>query len=124
MPTLFCQRWRDKRASYRPAGETINPADFDIHPIDYVTAKQFVISHHYSHSYPVCRYRFGLFSHALSNSHWRTHGLHPELVGVAVFSVPQHPAVVTNVFPGNANDSVELGLFCSMKLNPTQKHIF
>jgi len=111
MQTLFCQRWRERRASYRPAGEIINPANLDVAPIDYHTAKQFVTTHHYSKSYPACRYRFGLFSHALSNSHWRSQGLQPELVGVAVFSVPQHPAVLTNVFPGDPNDSTELGRF-------------
>jgi len=52
-----------------------------------------------------------LFSRRLSPAHWEAHGLQPELVGVAVFSTPQHPNVVTNVFPGNPNDSTELGRF-------------
>lgn len=61
-------------------------------------AKTFVIQHHYSGSYPACRFRFGLFTKGA-------------LVGVAVFSNPMAPQVLTNVFPGDPMDSVELGRF-------------
>lgn len=109
---LFCQRWREHRTSYRPAGETINPLNYEIAPISVAEAKAFTAAHHYAGSrYPVCRYRYGLFSRAITHTHWQVQGLVPQLVGVAVFSVPQHPAVLTNVFPGNANDSIELGRF-------------
>jgi hypothetical protein len=106
-----CQRWREHRATYRPAGETIRTADYEIHPISMSQAKAFVLHHHYAHSYPSCRFRYGLFSHRLTKDHWQNNGLQPELVGVAVMSVPQHPAVLTNVFPGNPNDSTDLGRF-------------
>jgi hypothetical protein len=106
-----CQRWRDRRTCYRPAGETIRPADYEIHPISMSEAKAFVTRHHYAHSYPSCRFRYGLFSNRLSNQHWQDNGLRPELVGVAVMSVPQHPAVLTNVFPGCPDDSTDLGRF-------------
>lgn len=108
---LFCQRWRERRATYRPAGETIITSDYEIAPITFQEAKAFCIRHHYSASYVSCRFRFGLFGRALTAHHWQANGLTPELLGVAVFSVPQHPAVLTNVFPGNPNDSVELGRF-------------
>lgn len=42
---------------------------------DDATARAFVLTHHYSGSYPAARFRFGLYERA-------------ELVGVAVFSVP------------------------------------
>jgi hypothetical protein len=106
-----CQRWRDRRTCYRPAGETIRPADYEIHPISMSEAKAFVTQHHYTHSYPSCRFRYGLFSNRLSNQHWQDNGLRPELVGVAVMSVPQHPAVLTNVFPGSPDNSTDLGRF-------------
>jgi len=94
-----CQRWRDRRDSYRPAGEVIRTADYDVAEIpDDTTAKRFVVDHHYSATYPAARWRFGLYRRA-------------ELVGVAVFSQPVNNASLTSVFPGSARDSVELGRF-------------
>lgn len=61
-------------------------------------AKAFVQLHHYSGTYPAARVRFGLFRHG-------------ELVGVAVFSHPTNNRTLTNVFGGEANDSMELGRF-------------
>lgn len=122
--SLFCQRWRDRRASYRPAGETIRPTDYEIHPISMGEAKAFVTRHHYAQSYPPCRFRYGLFSQRLSNQHWQNNGLHPELVGVAVMSVPQHPAVLTNVFPGDPNNSTDLGRFVLLDEIPANAESF
>jgi len=104
-PTLFCQRWRENRATYRPAGEPINTARYEVAPIDMRTAKAFVLDHHYSQSYPSCRFRYGLFT---SDS----------LVGVAVFSTPMAPKVLTNIFPGNPLESVELGRFVLLDMVP------
>lgn len=93
------QRWRDRRDSYRPAGEPINTAAYDVAPIaEDAIAKAFVRRHHYSASYPAARFRFGLYRAA-------------ELVGVAVFSHPCSDHVLTRVFPGPARASVELGRF-------------
>jgi hypothetical protein len=95
----IAQRWRSGRDAYRPAGEVIDPREFDVAPIATDNeAKAFVVGHHYSGSYPAARWRFGLYRHGV-------------LVGVAVFSVPCSPAVLTRVFPGDPNDSVELGRF-------------
>ena len=50
---LWCQRWRERRDSYRPAGEVIDPRRFEVAPIpDDTTARAFVEAHHYSASYP------------------------------------------------------------------------
>lgn len=46
-----CQRWRRRRDSYRPAGEPIDPAEYDVVSIDELAAKRFVVEHHYSASY-------------------------------------------------------------------------
>ncbi len=108
---LLCQRWREHRSSYRPAGETINTRDYEIAPISRAVAKLFVESHHYSKSFPTSRFRYGIFSRHVTEEHWQVHGLEPQLAGVAVFSNAKHPAVLTNVFPGDPNDSVELGRF-------------
>jgi hypothetical protein len=93
------QRWRDRRDSYRRPDEQIRTSAYDVAPIgDDMTARRFVEQHHYSGTYPAARERLGLY---------RGGGL----VGVAVFSHPASDAVLTNVFPGVARDSVELGRF-------------
>lgn len=97
--TLLVQRWRDRRHSFRPAGEFIRTAEFDVSPIDDDgPARRFVEAHHYSRTFPAARWRFGLCRRGA-------------LAGVAVFSVPMQAAVITTCLPGAANDSAELGRF-------------
>lgn len=92
------QRWREQRSSSRPAGEPIRTQDYDVAPIaDDRTAKDFVLTHHYSGTYPAARERFGLYRHG-------------ELVGVAVFSQPSNNATLA-IFPGEPTQSYELGRF-------------
>jgi hypothetical protein len=99
MSAAVVQRWRHGRDSYRPAGETIQTADYDVAPIAEGVAKAFVLEHHYSGTYPAARFRFGLFRRG-------------ELAGVAVFSHPCNDAVLTNVFPGlEVSAAAELGRF-------------
>lgn len=93
------QRWRERRESYRPAGETIRTAAYDVTPIAESDAKDFVVRHHYSGSYPAARLRFGLFQGST-------------LAGVAVLSQPCDNRVLTNVFPAvPIAESAELGRF-------------
>lgn len=93
------QRWRDRTTSFRPANECIQTQHYDVEPIATDTiAKDFVVRHHYSASYPAARFRFGLFRGDV-------------LQGVAVFSHPVNDRTLTSVFPGNPLDSVELGRF-------------
>jgi hypothetical protein len=98
-----CQRWRKGRDSYRPAGEVIDPADYEVRPLDTVAdARAFVELHHYSHAWVADRFRYGMF-----------HRRDGELVGVAVFSTPAHPNVIGNWFPSlpDWRLGVELGRF-------------
>jgi hypothetical protein len=96
----LCQRWRERRDTYRPAGEPFDPRAFEVTEIEGDReAKTFVERHHYSGSYPAARFRFGLY---------RCGG---ELAGVSVFSHPCRPEVLTSVFPGNPLDAAELGRF-------------
>ena len=93
------QRWRGRRASYRPAGEVIDPRRYEVAPIsDDATARAFIITHHYSGSYPAARERVGLYSGG------------GELVGVAVFSRPGQARVLDSL-PCDAAAAVELGRF-------------
>ena len=97
--SLFNQRWRLRRDSYRPAGEPINPRLYEVAEVaGDREPKDFILTHHYSASYPSARFRFGLYSAG-------------NLVGVALLSHPCNDRVLTSVFPLNASDSVELGRF-------------
>jgi hypothetical protein len=99
LPFTVTQRWRHHRASYRPAGEPIDPTHYEIAPIPCDRApRAFVAAHHYLRSYPAARWRFGLYRRET-------------LVGVAVLSHPCSDRVLTSVFPGEASESVELGRF-------------
>jgi len=71
-----------------------------------------VQQHHYSHSYPACRFRYGLY---LRYGHFPK----DQLVGVAVFSTPMAKQVLTNVFPGDFRESVELGRFVLLDCVPS-----
>lgn len=96
-----CQRQRDGRTSWRPAGEVIKTSAYEVAPIDGKgsdkIAKAFVQQHHYSGSYPAARERVGLYRGA-------------ELVGVAVFSHPSSEAVLAPL-PCDRLEGVELGRF-------------
>jgi hypothetical protein len=96
--TNVCQRWRDKRGTYRPAGETIDTRAYEVAPIagDSV-ARAFVLQHHYAGSYPAARFRYGLYRAGV-------------LEGVAVFSHPCSGAVL-DCLPGQGLERTELGRF-------------
>lgn len=100
-----CQRWRNGRASYRPAGEVFDTTRAHVEPIDEASAKAFTIAHHYSRSYPAARCRVGLYLKRPFQA--------DRLAGVAVFSVPINQAAVPAWFPGtDPARGVELGRFC------------
>jgi hypothetical protein len=97
MITDVVQRWRERRADYRPIGEPIQTSDYEVAAIpDDTTAKGFICRHHYSGSFPAARFRYGLYNGA-------------SLAGVVVFSHPANNLTLTNVFPGDPLESVELG---------------
>lgn len=97
-----CQRWRDRRASFRTAGELFNASRAHAEVIDEAAAKAFVTRHHYSGSYPAARCRVGLF--------WKPPLGAEVLAGVAVFSVPMNERTVPRYFEDLAPVAgVELG---------------
>lgn len=98
MITAVVQRWRDGRDAYRPARELIHTAAYEVAAIDHdAIARSFITQHHYSHSYPAARFRYGLYHFGA-------------LVGVAVFSVPVNDAALT-CLPGKGLERTELGRF-------------
>jgi hypothetical protein len=99
------QRWRNGRASYRPAGEPFDHSRATVEAIDEATAKAFVVREHYSHSYPAARFRACLFVKQPFKKE--------VLLGVGVFSVPMNQRVIGAYFDGlEPGNGVELGRFC------------
>ncbi len=100
----LCQRWLSRRPSFRPGSETIDPSRYGVELLTEAEARAFVVENHYSASYPAARCRVGLY---------RTSGVSRDLVGVAVFSVPAGPKVLSTWLPHLANPlhGVELGRF-------------
>lgn len=99
-----CQRWRDGRDRYRPAGEVFDHRHATVERIDTATAKAFVTRHHYAHSFPAARLNVGLFVKRPFQKE--------TLSGVATFSVPMTQAVIPALLDGlPASQGVELGRF-------------
>jgi hypothetical protein len=96
MLTLQCQRWRDRRGSYVPAGEPIDPRDFTVDVLEEARARPFVAQHHYSGTYPAARLAVGLFRRR-------------ELVGAAVFSVGMQDAAIPKWTGVDSHQGCELG---------------
>ena len=101
MLTPHCDRWRDGRRSYRPAGEPIDTSRYEVRLIPEADAKRFVIRTHYSKSYPAARARGGLFRF---NPFGRD-----ELVGVVVYSVPMQGRAIPRWTGLEPNAGVEIG---------------
>lgn len=93
MLTPVVQRWREQRATYRPAREAFNPRACEVAPIPEATAKAFVTGHHYSGTYPAARRRYGLYEGGA-------------LVGVAVYSQPVNDRALR---PFTRESAVEFG---------------
>ncbi len=90
-------RWRDRRGLWRPADEGgFDPRRYRVMEIAVKPAKQFVVRHHYSGTFPSAKRRYGLFE-----------GDH--LVGVVVLGVGQHKQVICKPFPTiDYNEGAEL----------------
>lgn len=93
-----CQRWRQGRDSYRPAGEPIDTKRYGVDVVPVLKAKAFVEEHHYSGSFPASRLQVGLYQIRRSCV--------PRLAGVAVFSVPMQQRVI----PALTGQAPELGV--------------
>lgn len=97
-----CQRWRDRRGSYRPAGELFDSSAHEVEelvgPGSDNAARAFVEQHHYSGSYPAARERFML----------RARG--GDVVGAAIFSQPVSDRSLA-CLPGDPDAKVVLGRF-------------
>jgi len=92
------QRWELGRSRWRSDREVIRPSEYEVEPMAGKDARAiaFVVEHHYSRKFPSGRFSYGL----------RRHGT---LVGVAVFSHPTNDRTLTNVFPCDPLEAVELG---------------
>lgn len=100
MVEINCQRWRDRRDSYRTVGEPIRTSDYDVAELSSdKQARAFIERHHYSGSFPAARARYGLMRHG-------------ELVGAAVLSQPPSQAALDAALPFETDGiRAELGRF-------------
>ena len=97
MITTKQQRWKSKRSSWAPEHTLFDPKQYDVVVLDERTAKDFIVTHHYSGTYPAARFRVGLVRGE-------------ELVGVAVFSVPCNQKVIARYADLESHmQGVELG---------------
>ena len=82
-----CQRWRNGRHSWRHRSEGgFDSSRYEVAEITEADARDFVVRHHYSRSYPAAVRRYGLFHR-------------DELCGAVVLGSPMQERVLTNVFP-------------------------
>lgn len=105
-----CQRWDNKRSSFRPAGETIDTSRYLVEVIDQKTAKRFVTQHHYSDGFPAARLSVGLFRKSPFEKE--------KLVGCAVFGVPMNNHAIPKYCGLEPNQGVELSRFALRNSEP------
>lgn len=56
-----CQRWTERRARYRPAGERIDPARHTVAEMEHAPARAFTERHHYSGTWSSVSRAWGLY---------------------------------------------------------------
>lgn len=95
MNTDVAQRWREHRGIYRPAGEVIKTADYEVAEIPFAEAKAFVEMHHYSGSVPAALECYGFIRGS-------------RLVGSLIFSWPMSDRVFDRL-PCDREECRELG---------------
>lgn len=84
----WCQRWTGGTHSWRHRSDGgFDPGRYSVTPLEETTAKQFIVTNHYSGTYPAALARWGLWEEGR------------RLVGAAVLAVPMAATVLTNVFP-------------------------
>jgi hypothetical protein len=103
MLATVCQRWQNKRTSFRPAGELFNPGRHEVVVLSESDARGFITEHHYSGSMPASRFRAGLMRKMPFGR--------DVLAGVAVFSVPMQAAVLSRHLKADVQTGAELGRF-------------
>lgn len=100
--TTQCQRWKNRKARYRPPGEVFNPSCAEVVELPEHDARTFVEREHYSGSFPAARFRVGLMVKPRLGREY--------LGGVAVYSVPMTQSVIPAILPGlDPAHGVELG---------------
>ena len=121
-PGLFdhiaCQRWRDGKDSFRPAGEPLTRQDrYQVVPIvEDSVAKAFVCQHHYAGTYPAAVFRAGLLR--------KNPFAKERLVGLAVYSVPCNPSVIPHYASVDPGVGCELGRFVLLDEEPGNAETF
>lgn len=91
------QRWTHGTPRFVTPANTFDPRGWEVAPMPHdADARAFVVTHHYSRSYPAALRRFGLYAPGGA------------LQGVAVYSVSANDRALRE-FPGTPRESCELG---------------
>lgn len=77
----YAQRWIETQARWVPERHVVDTSGLEVELVEESVAKHFILTHHYSGSYPAARLRVGLYERG-------------ELVGVAVYSEPANVGAV------------------------------
>lgn len=97
------QRWRDRRTSFVPPMDRFDPSRAEVALLPEAEARDFVVQHHYSRSWPAARCRVGLFQKAPFEQ--------SRLVGVAVFGVGMQPLAMGKYLGLDPSHGIELSRF-------------
>jgi len=109
MTAVRCQRWNEQLPLWQPGDVDgrFQPRSYTVAEIAHKPAREFVLTHHYSGSFPSATVCYGLVRGG-------------SLVGVAVYSMPTQSAVLTNALPELRpnSESLELGRFVLLDPEP------
>lgn len=106
------QRWQHGRQFWRvDRDEGFRKTEYAVDIIPDKVARQFVIEHHYSASYPAAVERMGMFRGR-------------ELVGVCVFSVPMNDRAIPKYTGLSPRSGIELGRFVLLNEVPRNAESF
>ncbi len=98
------KRWLDRRERWARPDVVFDPRGYAVEVVPERLARDLVLAHHYSGSFPAARLSVGLFRKSGPAAA-------AELAGVAVFSVPMSSAVIPARVGIPAAEGVELGRF-------------
>ncbi|MFE7135807.1 hypothetical protein ACFVIM_33650 [Streptomyces sp. NPDC057638] len=94
----WCQRWERRIPTWRRTRDGgFDPSLHRLRLIPEAPAKRFTVEHHYTASWPVVRFAYGLQRVDQSPRPGDPDG--GRLVGVIALGVPMNPAVLSGVFP-------------------------
>jgi hypothetical protein len=94
----YAQRWAEQESRWVSHRQLCDTRVIEAAPLPEEDAKAFIMTHHYSGSYPAARCRVGIYERG-------------KLVGVCVFGIPAGPTVLETWTGFGQDEAVELSRF-------------